>query len=339
MFKIFKMLNPFSLMEKVITWFTEGISPKTRMILVIIAFMFIVAIGLTGYEINEYFENDPSSCMMCHVHDAANKAWATSVHNRVGCHQCHLTTKKDQILQLYRFAVLGDRTVSPRHGAIIVAWKVCEKCHWERNPKFPNAPLVNKSRFHAKHFFLEQIECVKCHGFVTHQFVPDERFCIRCHKNREVHGTGMEALACINCHTDRTVDLKPSRNKCLFCHGGEQVRKELIAAGSIDVKYFKPSPALINRAVKINVPADAPMQFYCYVCHKPHAKVKPDMGDCLACHKVEPGVGKHSLHIKTMNMKCMDCHKPHIWHITPAQAKTTCTKCHEYRDPSKFIGP
>src|SRR5208283_4866174 len=97
------MFNPFNLPGKVITWFTEGISARTRMILVIILFMFIVATGITGYMINDYFENNPTSCMMCHVHDAANKAWATSVHNSVGCHQCHLTTKKDQILQLYRF--------------------------------------------------------------------------------------------------------------------------------------------------------------------------------------------------------------------------------------------
>ncbi|HKN18206.1 MAG TPA: cytochrome c3 family protein, partial [Dissulfurispiraceae bacterium] len=231
------MFNPFNLLEKLITWFSEGISARTKKILVLIAFLFIVAMGITGYEINDYFENNPNSCTMCHVHDAAQKAWAASVHKGVGCHQCHHANKKDQIYQMYKFAVLGQRAVTPRHGAIIVAWKVCEKCHWEKDPNFPKAPLVNKSRFHAKHVFIEQIECVKCHGFVTHQFVPEERFCVKCHKDREVHGTGMEKLACINCHTDRTVDLKPNRKKCLFCHGDETVRKELIADGTIDVKY------------------------------------------------------------------------------------------------------
>ena len=116
------MFNPLNLLEKFITWFSEGISPRTKKIMVLIAFMFIAAMGIVGYEINEYFENDPSSCMLCHVHDAANIAWSKSVHNTVGCHQCHHTTKKDQIYQMYKFAVLGDRTVTPRHGAIIVAW-------------------------------------------------------------------------------------------------------------------------------------------------------------------------------------------------------------------------
>ncbi|MCL4491492.1 MAG: cytochrome c family protein [Nitrospirae bacterium] len=332
------MFNPFTLLKRIIAWFNEGISARARMILITFALLFFVGMGLIGYKINDYFENDPNACLMCHVHDKANKAWAHSVHKTVNCHECHHSTKKDQVIQMYRFAVLGQRTVSPRHGAIIVAWKICIQCHWERNSKYPNAPLVNHSRYHAKHVFIEQIECSKCHGYITHQFLPEERFCLKCHKDREVHGTGMEKLACLNCHTDRTKDLKPGRTKCLFCHGGEQIRKQLIADGTIDVKYFQPSSRLVKKAIKINVPADAPMQFYCYVCHKPHAKVKPDMGDCLKCHKVQPGVGKHGLHIKMMNMKCMDCHKPHVWRITQAQAKKDCIKCHEYRDPKKFIG-
>ena len=331
------MFNPFKLFGRVMTWFNEGISARARIMLITFALLFFVGMGLVGYKINDYFEHDPDACMMCHVHDDANKAWAKSAHKTVNCHECHHSTKKEQVVQMYRFAVLGQKTVSPRHGAVIVAWKICIQCHWERNDHYPNAPLVNRSRYHAKHVFIEQIECAKCHGYITHQFLPEERFCLKCHQDKEVHGTGMEKLACLNCHTDRTKDLKPGRMKCLFCHGGEQVRKQLIADGTIDVKYFQPSQQLIRKATKIEAPNDAPMQFYCYVCHKPHAKVKPDMGDCIKCHKVEPGVGKHDLHIKTMNMKCMDCHKPHVWRITAAQAKKDCVKCHEYKDPKKFI--
>lgn len=331
------MFNPFKLLEKAIVWFTVSISARTRAIIMVFTLLFIVGMGFTAYKINDYFENDPNACNMCHVHDAANKAWAKSVHHDVNCHQCHHSTKLEQMTQMYKFAVLGQKTVSPRHGAIIVAWKVCIECHWDKNKNYPNAPQVNKSRYHAKHVFIEQIECSKCHGYVTHQFLPDARFCVKCHKDKEVHGAGMEGLACLNCHTDRTKDLKPERDKCLFCHGGDKVRQELIAGGSIDVKYFQPSAELINKAIKIKVPDNAPMQFYCYVCHKPHAKVRPDMGVCMQCHKIQTNVGKHGLHIKTMNLKCVDCHQPHIWRITPEQAKTTCTKCHEYRDPKRFI--
>ena len=266
-------------------------------------------------------------------------AWAKSRHNIVNCHECHLSSKKDQVAQLYKFAILGQSIVEPRHGKIIVPWELCINCHWETNPKYPGAQKVNRSRYHAKHMFTEQIECSKCHGYKIHQFLPEERFCSTCHKDKVVHGIGMEKLACLNCHTDRTNDLRPGRKKCLFCHGDESVRKELIADGTIDVKFFTPSPAIIKKAIKIKVPADAPMQINCYECHKPHEKIRPDWGDCLTkCHSDQIQVGRHELHVKTLSMKCTDCHKPHSWRVSEAQAKEECTKCHEYRSPAKFIG-
>ena len=331
------MFNPFSVPKKIFTWYSEGISPKAKAIIVSCILLFFAVVGFVGYKINDYFENDPNACIMCHVHDAANRAWAKSVHKTVGCHQCHYSTKKQQVIQMYKFAVLGVRTVSPRHGAILVAWQVCYKCHWEGDKKYPNAPNISHSPYHAKHVFIEKIECTKCHGYITHEFVPTERFCVKCHTDKKVHGTGMEKLPCLNCHTDTTKNLKPDRKKCLFCHGSEKIRKELIADGTIDVRYFQPSQATIKKATKINTPDGAPMQFYCYECHDPHKKVLPDVNVCLKCHSIEPSVGKHGLHIKMMNMKCMDCHKPHVWRITPAQAKVTCVKCHEYRDPKQFL--
>ena len=211
-------------------------------------------------------------------------------------------------------------------------------CHWEDNPKYPQAAKINRSRYHAKHVFIEKIECTKCHGYVAHKFLPEERFCMQCHPNMEVHGTGMEQLACINCHTDRTVDLRPGRKKCLFCHGDQSIRNELIADGTIDVKYFQPTPEIIRKATKVIIPANAPMQFNCYECHKPHKKIRPDWGDCLKrCHSDQLAVGKHELHVKGMNMKCTDCHKPQTWRVTESLAKKECIKCHGYKSPKEFL--
>ncbi len=333
------LINPFRLFERLVVWYSEKISRKARIIIVVFILLFVTGIGFTGYKINDYFEHDPNACALCHVHDYANEAWAKSVHKEVTCHECHHSTKKEQVVQLYRFVFMGQKMVEPRHGQIIVAWKICIQCHWEKDKRYPDAPVVNRSRYHAKHVFIEQIECAKCHGYVVHNFLPEERFCVNCHTGREVHGTGMEKLACINCHTDRTPHLRPDREKCLFCHGEESIRKKLIEEGTIDTKYFQPSPELIKKAIKINVPKDAPMQFYCYECHKPHKKVRPEWGDCLKqCHNDQLYVGKHELHIKGMSMKCVDCHKPHSWRVTEAQAKKDCVKCHEYKDPKKFIG-
>lgn len=331
------MFNPFSYVSKLIDWFSEGISTKAKVILMVLMLGFMLMLGFIGYKINDYFEHDPTACGLCHVHDEANKEWAKSVHAGLNCHECHHSTKKDQVVQMYRFAVLGQKTVSPRHGEVIVPWKLCFSCHWEENKKFPNAPNISHSRYHAKHAFIEKIECTKCHGYRTHKFTLEERYCLTCHKGKEVHGAGMDKLPCLNCHTDRTSDLKPGRKKCLFCHGGEDIRKELIAGGTMDVKHFLPSQETIKKAKKIVVSEEAPMQFPCHECHKPHTKVKPDSNDCIRCHTTEPKVGKHEMHL-LMNMKCLDCHKPHLWKITEEQAKKDCVKCHDYKAPKDFVG-
>jgi hypothetical protein len=147
----------------------------------------------------------------------------------------------------------------------------------------------------------------------------------------------MGKLPCFNCHTDRTKNLMPGRKKCLFCHGDDSVRKELIADGSIDVKHYQPKQETIQKAIKIETPADAAMQFNCYECHNPHIKARPDWSNCLTrCHSKIPNIGKHELHLQ-MNLTCTDCHKPHIWKVSPAQAKKDCVSCHEYKDPREFL--
>jgi hypothetical protein len=241
--------------------------------------------------------------------------------------------------QLYAFIFLGHNKVSPRHGKVIVPWDLCFKCHWEKNNEYPNAPDISGSRYHAKHVFMEKIECTKCHGYRTHKFNLEERYCLTCHEGKIVHGTGMEKLACLNCHTDRTRDLRPGRKKCLFCHGSEKIRQELIADGTIDVKHHEPSKETIAKAVKINVPANAPMQFDCYACHKPHKTSRPDWGNCFGCHQNINSIGKHETHVQVMGMKCKQCHKPHVWRVTPEQAKKDCVSCHEYKEPKKFLSP
>lgn len=310
---------------------------KNKAIILLVILIIIVSGGIAAYLANNYFETNPRACTFCHVHDDAQKAWEKSEHRGINCHECHHSTPKEQLIQAFRFVVQGRKSVPERHGKVIVPWKLCMGCHWEKNNKYPSAPLVNRSQYHSKHIFTEQIECSSCHGYITHKFNTEERFCLKCHKGKQVHGEGMKNLPCLNCHTDRTKDLRPERKKCLFCHGGENVRKELIADGTLDVRHFQPDESTIKKAIKIKVSMDSPMQFYCYTCHKPHTKIRPDWKDCLNCHKNTPEAGRHRLHIKDLGISCRDCHKPHIWRVTEAAAKKDCVKCHEYRDPRKFL--
>jgi hypothetical protein len=334
-------------------WFADKLTPKAKIIIAVGALCFTVVMGAAAYRINDYFENDPKACFACHVHDEANKQWAKSEHAGINCHECHHSSKKDQVVQMYRFAFLGQRSVSPRHGEVIVPRRLCLRCHWEKDEKFPGAPDISRSQYHAKHVFLEKIECTKCHGYKTHKFTMEERYCVTCHQDKELQphdetahaasGKGTKAclpmgsLPCFNCHTDRTKDLMPGRKKCLFCHGSEAVRKELIADGTIDVKHFQPRAETIKRATKIHIPAEAAMQFHCYTCHNPHVKARPDWNTCtVRCHSTVADVGKHEMHLQ-MDMKCKDCHRPHIWKVTPEQARKDCVRCHEYRDPKAFL--
>ncbi len=190
---------------------------------------------------------------------------------------------------------------------------------------------------HAKHVFMEQIECAKCHGYITHKFTAEARFCTRCHKGKTVHGEGMEEIACLNCHTDRTPDLRPGPKKCLFCHGSEKIRRELISDKTLDVTHYEPDEETIKNAIKIKNPSNAPMQFFCYLCHKPHETARPDWGNCLGCHQHILDVGKHNTHVQVMGMKCKQCHKPHVWTVTTEQAKKECVMCHDYKEPKSFL--
>jgi len=346
-------LNPFKLFNNFTAWFAEKLSPKAKIIIAIAALGFVIIMGTIAYKINHYFEHDPNACFACHVHDEANKQWARSEHANINCHECHQSSKKDQVVQMYRFAFLGQRTVNPRHGEVIVPRTLCLRCHWEQDEKYPTAPDISKSRYHAKHVFNEKIECTKCHGYRTHKFTMEERYCLTCHKNKELrpHDTvaqskdakGTEAclpmgtLPCFNCHTDRTKNLMPGRKKCLFCHGIESVRKELLADATIDVRHFQPKQETIQKAIKIQVSADAAMQFNCYECHNPHIQARPDWANCtVKCHANVPNTGKHDIHLQ-MNLTCKDCHKPHIWKVSPAQAKKDCVSCHEFKDPREFL--
>lgn len=318
-------------------WLKEKLTLKAKIIISVLVLVIAVGGGVVAFKFYDFTQNNPKFCVACHLMQPAYDAWAESEHKEINCHDCHHLSIPEQNQLLVSFVLHRPDKVPPRHGKIIVGWKYCVSCHWEKNEKFAGAPLINDSTMHAKHYFTEQIECARCHGYIIHQFTPEARFCVKCHEGKVVHGTGMEGLACLNCHTDRTPTLLPGRGKCLFCHGGEKVREWLESGKTIDVKHYQPSEETVKKAIKINVPENAPMKFSCYQCHKPHEEVRPDWGDCLNCHKRVLDVGKHGTHINNMGMKCKQCHKPHSWTVTKAVAKKVCTTCHGYKEPLEFI--
>ncbi len=337
-------MKAFDWMKGKLVWvkdrLQEPLSLKAKVLIVSLVLIIVGGGGLVAYKFYDFTQNNPKFCVGCHLMQEAYDSWAKSEHKKLNCHECHHLTIPEQNQLLVSFVMHRPNNVPERHGKVIVGSHTCNECHTSEK-----APRINKSLLHAKHVYMEQLECTMCHGEVKmdksglHHFLPTEKFCLKCHPGKAVHGEGMGGLACLNCHTDRTKDLRPGRKKCLYCHSGsEAVRKELREDATMDVRYFAPDPNTIKKAIKINFDDKAPMQFYCYECHKPHTQgqVRPTSAHCLGCHTNIPKVGKHKVHL-AMDMQCKDCHKPHLWRVTEASAKKDCTQCHEYRSPKAFL--
>lgn len=324
---------------KLSKYFEAGIVAK--IVIPLLLLIILVGGGVTAFKFYDFTENDPKFCVSCHLMKSAFDAWSKSEHVGINCHECHYLSIVDKNKLIMSFVLHRPTKVPPRHGKIIVPWKMCLKCHWEVDKRYPNNPMINNSVMHAKHYFMQKIECSRCHGYRLHQFSPEPRFCLQCHTGKQVHGIGMEQLACLNCHTDRTSDIRPDRDKCLYCHGSDRIRKDVLAQGTLDATFFTPDPETVKKAIKIKLAKDSPMQqFNCYRCHKPHeaAKVLPNKDICLTCHPDAPLVGKHAIHLQMLGGDCMKCHKPHLWRVTAEQAKGPgCTQCHEARDPKNFL--
>jgi hypothetical protein len=121
-----------------------------------------------------------------------------------------------------------------------------------------------------------------------HAVKPTTKECVTCHSKATANIGGMKAFHCTTCHqfTAKTSSLKPESETCLGCHSGMSVKGETF-------------------------PAQAPMQFGCANCHKPHSQPLLTFSDCLGCH---PQITEDRRHFDQKALtRCVDCHKPHSW--------------------------
>jgi len=273
----------------------------------LLALVLIVAIlgAVVGYRYYRYTQDDPQYCASCHLMKEAFTEWYKGKHRDIICQTCHQLSILEQNQLLVAYVVKGDKKpFSQTHGRV-KPWKGCKKCHMDEASQ--GSRTLTQSYGHARHVFMQRIDCKVCHEGKVHSFTPNEIACQDCHKDKGVHGIGMEAFSCLRCHS-----------------------------------YSEKAPSMIpiDRCIKCHVSAaqKGPMSnLLCHQCHKPHGKIKPTSEMCAGeCHANESSVGQHGFHIKK-GLRCLDCHRAHLWIVSKDRSKILCNKCHPYKDPMLFI--
>ncbi len=108
-------------------------------------------------------------------------------------------TMLEQNRLLVAYVMTGYTSPSEEKHGRVAPWQTCRGCHLDEAQQ--GSVSMRKSFGHARHVFMENIECLKCHSGDQHNFGPDEGACVDCHADRLVHGLGMEGLSCLKCHS------------------------------------------------------------------------------------------------------------------------------------------
>ena len=273
----------------------------------IVVLLLLVTImgGILGVRYYKHTREDPDFCLSCHMMKEAFRSWQTSKHRDFTCQVCHTMSILEQNRMLVGFVVKGGDSINQKHGRIS-PWNTCKGCHLADVEQ--GSVTLSNSYGHATHVFMQKINCSKCHTGSLHNFSPDETACSECHGDKLIHGLGMEGMSCLKCHSySEKAPMMVNKERCMRCHE--------------------------------NIPVKGTMSsLNCFECHHPHGKIKPSSQDCLkTCHGNEAKVGQHNLHMTKAGLKCLDCHKAHVWSIGRKEAQNLCSRCHELKDPATFI--
>lgn len=281
------------------SWFSHlSMTAKVIVSAVLLALIFAGSFG--SYRMYDYTQNDPEFCRTCHTMETAWTRWETSEHSKVGCHSCH-TVSPVGGMQLVVNYLMDKPDQNTNHASI--PDKACEKCHYSGDPQWVQVEDTAGHRAHAEG---QNIACQTCHGMRLHSFRPSTEICVACHadhvegQEKAIKVSQMRDMHCVECHPFLRDDspLRPTRETCLGCH--QKIQSN------------------------VTFPDNAPMQWDCSQCHKPHNAAMP-VADCLSCHST---IKQQSLHQAKTHSEtaCKTCHKPHEWKVT---SRDTCTGCHQ----------
>ena len=292
--------------KKSLTSFCLSFIEENQKAIVLLLLLLTIMGGVVGFRYYRYAKEDPDFCTKCHMMQEAFKTWQLSKHRDFPCQRCHRISMLEQNKMLISYVVKGTGTTAKQTHGRISPWNSCKDCHLSEVSQ--GSVTLSNSYGHARHVFMQHISCGNCHTGSSHTFAPNEQACSGCHKDKVIHGMGMEGLSCLKCHSygEKTPKMIPF-GRCLTCH------KDIPTKGTMS-------------------------SLRCFDCHHPHGKIKPSSQDCMkTCHGSETKVGQHNLHMTRAKLDCLDCHKAHKWSIGKTEAKGLCSRCHPLKDPATFI--
>lgn len=272
---------------------------------VLAAFVIVFVLSvMVGYRYYRYTQDDPQFCASCHLMKEAYKEWQKGKHRDVVCQDCHQLSILEKNRLLIAFVLKSNRPLEQTHGRE-KPWEACRNCHMDSIAQ--GSMTMRKSSGHAMHVFMQKLQCKLCHKGTLHEFTVNEAVCKNCHRDKGVHGLGMESFSCLKCHLFS--EKKPaiiSRNRCTSCH--------------------------------TQIPKKGPMSsLFCHQCHNPHGVIKAGDATCVSeCHRNVTSAGQHALHLRK-GLDCIYCHKPHTWTVGADRSKKLCSKCHSPKKPQLFI--
>ncbi len=283
-----------------------------------------------------YMQHDNGFCTGCHVMNVPFGKFEVRAgkHDSLQCHNCHQQSIYASMRQLYLWVAERPEEIGS-HAK--VPNRVCAGCHvtGEGKEKWKNIAATAGHRVHLESdsTALKNVQCVTCHGYEVHLFVPVDRTCMQsgCHENLKI-GLGKMAgqtdLHCVTCH-QFTADvprlatydsaaktLVPTNKQCLSCHEMQKVLTEFD-------------------------PAKDPHNGACGTCHNPHTQTKAaDAAKRCATSGCHDNWGEVPFHVGATHRQvvqdCLLCHNPHQARLDASD----CEGCHtKVRARGRFRPP
>jgi len=257
--------------------------PRLKHVLLGLAGVLGLALIFGGYHFYHYVETNPRFCASCHIMEKAWTTWQAGPHKALNCKSCHQQTVQDRVRIVWRWATKNVENVSSHTR---LNRSVCEGCHLNEKSQWKQ---VSQTAGHDIHVSRANLECLSCHLPSLHATKPKVEDCVKCHAAASTNIGQMSGFHCTACHqflVPKAASLEPKRELCLGCHAGMAVKGETF-------------------------PSNAPMQFDCAACHKPHSQPILQFNDCLGCHAQ---IAEDQRHFERKALtNCVNCHRPHSW--------------------------